>query len=63
MRTMIANRVEQRSDSSRANELWSMVRTTWKKLITRIFDPYLPEMYYMRGPGRACKEKRASRTL
>jgi hypothetical protein len=31
----------------------------WRWLRTIVFDPYRPELYYMRGPGPKCREKRA----
>jgi hypothetical protein len=27
------------------------------------FNPYRPELYYMRGPGPACRAKRASTVM
>jgi hypothetical protein len=27
---------------------------------TRIFNPYRPELHYMRGPGPACRAKQAA---
>jgi hypothetical protein len=27
------------------------------------FNPYRPELYYMRGPGPACRAKRAGMTM
>lgn len=29
-------------------------------LFTRIFNPYRPELHYMRGPGPACRAKQAA---
>ena len=29
-------------------------------LFARIFNPYRPELYYMRGPGPACRAKLAA---
>jgi hypothetical protein len=29
----------------------------WRQFITRAFDPYRPELHYMRGPGPACRAK------
>jgi hypothetical protein len=31
----------------------------WRRLSTAIFDPYRPELHYMRGPGPKWREKRA----
>jgi hypothetical protein len=29
----------------------------------RIFNPYRPELHYMRGPGPACRAKQAAAAL
>jgi len=29
----------------------------WRQFFTRAFDPYRPELHYMRGPGPACRAK------
>jgi hypothetical protein len=31
----------------------------WRGLSTAIFDPYRPELHYMRGPGPKWREKHA----
>ena len=31
----------------------------WRKQMTHLFDPYRPELHYMRGPGPKCREKQA----
>jgi hypothetical protein len=33
------------------------VRTFWRQFFVRAFDPYRPELHYMRGPGPACRAK------
>ena len=30
-----------------------------RKQLARVFDPYRPELHYMRGPGPKCREKQA----
>jgi hypothetical protein len=32
-------------------------RSFWRQFFTRAFDPYRPELHYMRGPGPACRAK------
>jgi hypothetical protein len=34
---------------------------TWRRLTKAIFDPYRPELHYMRGPGPKWREKHAQR--
>jgi hypothetical protein len=33
------------------------LRTFWGRFFTRAFNPYRPELHYMRGPGPACRAK------
>ncbi len=32
-------------------------RASWREWLARIFDPYRPELHYMRGPGPAWRAK------
>jgi hypothetical protein len=36
------------------------IRTFFNSFFARAFDPYRPELYYMRGPGPACRAKQAA---
>ncbi|MDB5653441.1 MAG: hypothetical protein JWQ94_1054 [Tardiphaga sp.] len=38
--------------------LWQEVRLFWRQFFVAAFDPYRPELHYMRGPGPACAAKR-----
>lgn len=33
------------------------IRDFWRQFFARAFDPYRPELHYMRGPGPACRAK------
>jgi hypothetical protein len=33
------------------------IRGFWRQFFARAFDPYRPELHYMRGPGPACRAK------
>jgi hypothetical protein len=33
------------------------LRSFWRQFFTRAFNPYRPELHYMRGPGPACRAK------
>ena len=35
-------------------------RAFWRHFFARAFDPYRPELHYMRGPGPACRAKQAA---
>ena len=32
----------------------------WRQFFARAFDPYRPELHYMRGPGPACRAKQTA---
>ena len=36
---------------------FSEIRSFWRQFFTRAFDPYRPELHYMRGPGPAWRAK------
>jgi hypothetical protein len=33
------------------------IRDFWHQFFARAFNPYRPELHYMRGPGPACRAK------
>jgi hypothetical protein len=33
------------------------LRAFWRQFLARAFDPYRPELHYMRGPGPAWRAK------
>ena len=37
--------------------LLTEIRDFWRQFFVRAFDPYRPELHYMRGPGPACRAK------
>jgi hypothetical protein len=43
----------------RANDIASL-REVFRQFVARAFDPYRPELHYMRGPGPACRAKLAT---
>jgi hypothetical protein len=36
------------------------IRAFFSEFYARAFDPYRPELHYMRGPGPACRAKQAA---
>ena len=36
------------------------VRAFWRQFFARAFDPYRPELHYMRGPGPAWRAKQVA---
>jgi hypothetical protein len=47
------------SHQLRANHL-AGIREFFRQFFARAFDPYRPELHYMRGPGPACRAKQAA---
>lgn len=39
--------------------LFRIAPRRWRRPLARLFDPYRPELHYMRGPGPKCREKQA----
>jgi hypothetical protein len=33
------------------------IKAFWRQFFARVFDPYRPELHYMRGPGPAWRAK------
>jgi len=42
--------------------LLNLITTSWRALIDGMFDPYRPELHYMRGPGPKWHAKRQGRS-
>ena len=36
------------------------IRAFWRQFFARAFNPYRPELHYMRGPGPACRAKQTA---
>ena len=41
----------------RTSGLFAEIRAFWRQFFARAFDPYRPELHYMRGPGPAWRAK------
>ena len=39
--------------------VWGATARRWRRLATSLFDPYRPELHYMRGPGPKWRGKYA----
>lgn len=39
------------------SSLFGEIRSFWHQFFVKAFDPYRPELHYMRGPGPACRAK------
>jgi len=53
-----------RSASTSLLSRFSATITRWQAQLEVIFNPYRPELHYMRGPGPKCraKQRRVTRT-
>jgi hypothetical protein len=51
----------QASRSDRPSGALAEIRDFWRQFFSRAFDPYRPELHYMRGPGPAWRAKQAAR--
>ncbi|HKO73018.1 MAG TPA: hypothetical protein VJV58_18980 [Bradyrhizobium sp.] len=38
------------------------LKSFFRQFFLRAFDPYRPELHYMRGPGPACRAKQSALT-
>lgn len=47
---------------SKAPSLRRTARALWRSLAKDLFDPYRPELHYMRGPGPRWRAKHAQPT-
>lgn len=39
---------------------FNALKVKWHRLITNVYDPYRPELHYMRGPGPKWRAKHQS---
>ena len=42
------------------NNLLTEIRDFWRQFVTQAFNPYRPELHYMRGPGPAWRAKQTA---
>lgn len=45
------------AEAGRASALRSEIKVFWKRFFATAFNPYRPELHYMRGPGPAWRAK------
>jgi hypothetical protein len=45
---------------NRESGLRANIGAFWRQFFVRAFDPYRPELHYMRGPGPACRAKQGA---
>ncbi|GAC1620174.1 MAG: hypothetical protein NVS4B4_05380 [Bradyrhizobium sp.] len=58
MATITSEQLSSRVGSAkRDSRLVAEFKTFWRQFFVRAFDPYRPELHYMRGPGPAWRAK------
>jgi hypothetical protein len=58
MTTITSGSFSSPADSrSRPSSPLAEIRAFWLQFVARVFDPYRPELHYMRGPGPAWRAK------
>ena len=61
MATLVSGSLSSAPDhAERAGHL-AGIRAYFREFFAKAFDPYRPELHYMRGPGPACRAKQAAR--
>jgi len=48
--------------SRRPAKPFAEFRAFWRQFVARAFNPYRPELHYMRGPGPAWRAKHLARS-
>ena len=61
MATITSASLPPRQPAGTANPaLLADIGAFWRLFFVRAFDPYRPELHYMRGPGPACRAKQVA---
>jgi hypothetical protein len=45
------------AENEAGSSLFGEIKSFWHQFFVKAFDPYRPELHYMRGPGPACRAK------
>jgi hypothetical protein len=57
MATMIATTLSAPANGRNGRASSSGFKAFWRAFVAKAFDPYRPELHYMRGPGPAWRAK------
>jgi hypothetical protein len=58
MATITSDALSSKADrGKRDSGILGEIRAFWRLFFVRAFDPYRPELHYMRGPGPAWRAK------
>ena len=57
MATVTSASLSSTAGSREADNPFAGIRAFWRQFVARAFNPYRPELHYMRGPGPAWRAK------
>jgi hypothetical protein len=57
MASMTSASLSSPADCRERSKPFAEIRAFWRQFFVRAFDPYRPELHYMRGPGPAWRAK------
>jgi hypothetical protein len=64
MTSITAASLSQAADrNERRPGLFRNISAFWREFAQTAFNPYRPELHYMRGPGPACRAKHAASSV
>jgi hypothetical protein len=60
MATLTSTPLTSAADRRDGSHPFAEIRAFWRQFFDRAFNPYRPELHYMRGPGPAWRAKHVS---
>jgi hypothetical protein len=63
MTTLTATSLSQATDSAPRTGPFHRLRSFWQQFARTAFNPYRPELHYMRGPGPAWRAKHGASSI
>ena len=60
MATITSESLSSPSQSRERDDSPGQFKSFFRQFFLRAFDPYRPELHYMRGPGPACRAKQSA---
>jgi hypothetical protein len=61
MATITSESLSSPAQSREPDDALGQFKSFFRQFFLRAFDPYRPELHYMRGPGPACRAKQSAR--
>lgn len=60
MATITSESLSSPSQNRERDDALRQFKSFFRQFFLRAFDPYRPELHYMRGPGPACRAKQSA---